>query len=349
MAGIIIPIKKAEKWKCFLCEKYSRQSHGNLVPRTDWSLEVVRFYQDDKVSMCKDIQYLANGGSRKIRVLSLFDGIGTGKVALDELGLDVEVYYASEVSSDAKLVANFNHSLVQLGDIWSLDSKKLQELCPIDLVLAAPPCNDLSIVNPARKGFNGTGALVWKFVTLLKDIQMICQPTNHVFWLMENTGSMLTQYKDIINQELKMKPVRWDAKDFSGQRRARYFWGNIPGMFTPAEFCKHLEKDKRDLDFALTGHYNRKARITHTRTVTTSTNSLTITNGVNDPLVSMDGEPSHIWLSELERLFGFPEHYTDVGCLNLERRQKLIGRAWSVPVIKHLLSPLKHYFKVKDT
>lgn len=51
------------------------------------------------------------------------------------------------------------------------------------------------------------------------------------------------------------------------------------------------------------------------------------------------------------RLFGFPDHYTDVANLGRCGRQRLLGKAWSVPVIRHLLSPLKDYFKsstVKD-
>ncbi|XP_053376999.1 DNA (cytosine-5)-methyltransferase 3B-like [Mercenaria mercenaria] len=289
---------------------------------------------------------MKRSGHRKMRVLSLFDGIGTGKVVLDELGLDVDVYYASEINPDAMLVANFHHHPVQLGDVWQLSKRKLEELCPIDLVLAGPPCYDLSIANISGKGFNGTGILVWRFISVLKSIETICKGTNHVFWLMENTGSMLNKY---ISQEFGMEPVVWDTKYFSGQRRTRNFWGNIPGMYNTAKFHKQLEKERKNLDSALISNCNRNALVSHTPGITLCSNSLTVTSGVKNTLVSMNREPDHIWVQELERLFGLPAHYTDVGQLTHEGRRRLIGKAWSVPVIKHLLAPLKNYFKVKDT
>ncbi|XP_053401111.1 DNA (cytosine-5)-methyltransferase 3B-like [Mercenaria mercenaria] len=159
---------------------------------------------------------------------------------------------------------------------------------------------------------------------------------------------MLTEYKEVICKMLGMEPAVWDAKHFTGQKRARNFWGNIPGMYSTAQYCRHLDRDKKDLDSALISNCNRKARVSHSRTITTSRNSLTVTNGFNDALVCMNGEEDHIWVQEVERLFGFPTHYTDVGYLTHERRRKLLGKSWSVPVIKHLLSPLKQYFKVKD-
>ena len=54
---------------------------------------------------------------------------------------------------------------------------------------------------------------------------------------------------------------------------------------------------------------------------------------------------SQIMCCGIFRLFGFPDHYTDVANLGRCGRQRLLGKAWSIPVIRHLLSPLKDYFK----
>ncbi|WAR04392.1 DNM3A-like protein [Mya arenaria] len=188
---------------------------------------------------CKDLDYLTSGARRKLRVLSLFDGIGTGRLALDLLGLDVELYVASEINPDAMAVSSYHHNVTQLGDVWGINKDKLRELCPIDLVLGGPPCNDLSIVNPLRKGFNGSGILVVRFVSLLRDVEALCKGSNHVFWLMENTAHMPNQYKEMVCHIIGMEPAIWDAKHFTGQRRARCFWGNLPGMYRLFGFPTH--------------------------------------------------------------------------------------------------------------
>jgi site-specific DNA-cytosine methylase len=59
----------------------------------------------------------------------------------------------------------------------------------------------------------------------------------------------------------------------------------------------------------------------------------------------MDGSKDTLWMTELERVFGFPTHYTDIGNLAISKRQQLLGRAWSVPVAKWIFEPLKAYFK----
>ncbi|XP_052805320.1 DNA (cytosine-5)-methyltransferase 3B-like [Mya arenaria] len=347
--AVFTEVQQTTPWPCFLCTVFSPDSHGDLEPRPDRDAEIIQFFQPGSMPVCKDLDYLTSGARRKLRVLSLFDGIGTGRLALDLLGLDVELYVASEINPDAMAVSSYHHNVTQLGDVWGINKDKLRELCPIDLVLGGPPCNDLSIVNPLRKGFNGSGILVVRFVSLLRDVEALCKGSNHVFWLMENTAHMPNQYKEMVCHIIGMEPAIWDAKHFTGQRRARCFWGNLPGMYSGAELCKQLEKERTELGDALISNFNRTANVSHTRTVTTGSNSLTITNGLDDHVVSMDGVGDEIWVQELERLFGFPTHYTDVGQLTHTRRRQLIGKAWSVPVIKHLLSPLRSYFKVKDS
>jgi len=58
--------------------------------------------------------------------------------------------------------------------------------------------------------------------------------------------------------------------------------------------------------------------------------------------------PDKLWITEIERIFGFPDHYTDVADLSSTHRLKIIGRSWSVPVIKHLFAPLKDFYLSTD-
>ena len=91
---------------------------------------------------------------RPMRVLSLFDGIGTAKHVLDLLGIDIEAYYSSEIDQNAINVTkmHFGDEIIHLGDIRTINHKELEAIMPIDLVIGGSPCNDFSGANPARRG-----------------------------------------------------------------------------------------------------------------------------------------------------------------------------------------------------
>ncbi len=98
-----------------------------------------------------------------MRVLSCFDGISAGQLALTQLGITPEVYFASEIEKASIRVTqhNFPHT-VQLGDIRGVGKAILPE---IDIILAGSPCQDLSLVNANRQGLNGSrSGLFWEFL-----------------------------------------------------------------------------------------------------------------------------------------------------------------------------------------
>nr|ALA15698.1 DNA cytosine-5--methyltransferase 3 [Nilaparvata lugens] len=284
--------------------------------------------------------------NRGIRVLSLFDGISSGFVALQKLGIPVEAYYYSEIDELGLRVAkkHFGDVSHSLGDIRSLTSMKLQCITPIDLVMGGSPCNELSRVNPYRLGLNdprGSGALFYHFVRVLKELREVNHGTE-IFWLFENVRNMNDSYLKEINKYLGKEPVLIDSRMFTAMKRERYFWSNIPGM-------ELLQKNPQDshpfqLQEFLEKHQNRKAKFSMLNTVTTQPNSLII-NGSSPVL--MNGQPDRMWMTELEALFGFPRSYTDVG-LNDQQRQALLGRAWCVHVIEAILKPLVPLFQKNE-
>lgn len=91
---------------------------------------------------------------RRIRVLSLFDGIGTGLVALKHCNLIIDSYFACEIDPKAIDVTTYNHGydIMQYGDVTQLTNEKLDAILPIHLLLGGSPCNELSLANPTRKG-----------------------------------------------------------------------------------------------------------------------------------------------------------------------------------------------------
>ncbi|GFU49688.1 hypothetical protein NPIL_446961 [Nephila pilipes] len=350
-------IREMNPWQCFFCSN-DDYDDSLLKTRKDWEERLLNCFQPIK-TLLQEFSLSDYKIKKPIRVLSLFDGIGTGRVVLDLLGIKVEKYYASEIDDNAINVSkfHFNDSITYIGNIRNLTDEKIQSISPIDLVIGGSPCNDLSLVNPERKGiydFSGTGYLFFDFFHVLKSVQRL-NNQKHVFFLFENVASMNQKTKRIISSFLMQEPALIDSKFVSPQARARYFWGNIPGMHTLYKYWTSEHDENLDVGFqketllshCLLENLGRKAVVEKIRTVTTQKNSLIQENCTVLP-VEMNGEPDSLWLTELEKVFGFPVHFTDIGNLSISKRQELIGRSWSVPVVKDILRSFKRFFKCED-
>ena len=154
-----------------------------------------------------------------MRVLSLFDGISCGRIALERAGIEIESYYASEVDKYAISVAQKNYpDTIQLGDINNIDFK--QFVGKIDLIIGGSPCQDLSVAKKNREGlFGKRSGLFWKFVEAVETIK----PR---FFLLENVASMSKENKDIISQTLGVEPILINSALVSAQQRKRLYWCN---------------------------------------------------------------------------------------------------------------------------
>nr|AVZ47058.1 dCas9-BFP-DNMT3B(E697A) [Cloning vector p509_pCCL-PGK-dCas9-DNMT3B(E697A)] len=315
-----------------------------LRRRKDWNVRLQAFFTSDtglEYEAPKLYPAIPAARRRPIRVLSLFDGIATGYLVLKELGIKVGKYVASEVCEESIAVGTVKHegNIKYVNDVRNITKKNIEEWGPFDLVIGGSPCNDLSNVNPARKGlYEGTGRLFFEFYHLLNYSRPKEGDDRPFFWMFANVVAMKVGDKRDISRFLECNPVMIDAIKVSAAHRARYFWGNLPGMNRPVIASKN---DKLELQDCL--EYNRIAKLKKVQTITTKSNS--IKQGKNQlfPVV-MNGKEDVLWCTELERIFGFPVHYTDVSNMGRGARQKLLGRSWSVPVIRHLFAPLKDYF-----
>ncbi|XP_064629302.1 DNA (cytosine-5)-methyltransferase 3B-like [Lineus longissimus] len=341
-------IHKTEPWLCFMCSEHKPETHGILVKKANWKQNVHGLFNHTIGSQPPTPEDLP---THRMRVLSLFDGIGTGKFVLDQLGFDVEFYFASEIDQDAINVTKMHHkdNVTHLGDVRTITVQKLNEIGPIDLLIGGSPCNELSLCNPARKGLgDGTGRLFFEYYRILNTLQK-SNRGRHLFWLFENVVSMPKEVKSSISRFFGCEPAKLNSKYFSAQQRARYFWGNLPGIYCPPQLDHFTEKGA-NLNNVLTPFCNRVARFEKIQTVTTKSNSFR--QGHKDSRgelpVMMDGKQDGLWIPEVERLFGFPSHYTDIGYLGPGKRQKLIGKSWSIGVIRHLFMPLRQFFALRD-
>ena len=176
-----------------------------------------------------------------MKVLSLFDGISCARVALQRVGIPVEVYYASEVDKYAIQIAQKNYpDTLRVGSVVDLQGYLITQ---IDLLIGGSPCQDLSIAKKNRKGLDGVlSGLFWEYVRLLKEVKP-------KYFVLENVASMPKEAKDTITKELGVEPIMINAALVSAQNRKRLFWTNIPNVKLPDDrgiFLKDILEPKVD-------------------------------------------------------------------------------------------------------
>lgn len=154
-----------------------------------------------------------------MKVLSLFDGISCGRVALERAGIPINTYYASEIDKYATAISEKNYpDIIRLGDVRDIDFS--QFIGKIDLIMGGSPCQDLSIAKKNRQGLSGErSGLFWKFVEAVETIKP-------KYFLLENVASMSKENRDIITQTLGVEPVLINSALVSAQQRKRLYWCN---------------------------------------------------------------------------------------------------------------------------
>jgi DNA (cytosine-5)-methyltransferase 3A len=167
-----------------------------------------------------------------MNVVSLFNGMNTGRQALENVGIEVNKYYSSEIKTYAiELTQHHFPDTIQVGDVtkwreWDIDWQS------IDLILSGSPCQDLSAAGK-RAGINGSrSSLFFVFVEILEHIKSL---NPKVLFLQENVGSAAKLDVGIMSRALGVYPVRINSSLVTAQLRDRYYWSNIrtrqDGMF----------------------------------------------------------------------------------------------------------------------
>lgn len=181
-------------------------------------------------------------------VLSLFNGLSCGRLALDSIGIPIDNYFTSEIKESALRVTDHNYPQDiknKLGDITKI---KGFDLPTIDLLIGGSPCQDMSGANRERKGLQGRkSGLFWEYVRLLEE-------TKPKYFLLENVR-MQKQHQDVISSVLGCEPVIINSSLVAPQLRHRLYWTNIPFYGLPIAICANLN------DYLQSGYSDRtKAR-----------------------------------------------------------------------------------------
>lgn len=162
---------------------------------------------------------------KKLNVLSLFDGMSCGRIALERAGIEIENYYAAEVDKYAIKVSGENYpSIKQVGDVTKL---KAEDFPKIDLIIGGSPCQGFSFAGKQLNFNDPRSALFFEFVRLLKELKP-------KYFLLENV-KMKKDYQKIISDLLEVEPIEINSSLLSAQNRRRLYWTNIPGLKQPKD------------------------------------------------------------------------------------------------------------------
>jgi len=160
-----------------------------------------------------------------MNILSLFDGMSCGRLALDRLGIKIDKYYASEIDKYAIEVSSANYpDTIQIGDICDV---KGEDYPDIDLILGGSPCQGFSFAGHQLAFDDPRSALFFEFVRVLKEV-------NPKYFLLENV-KMKKEFLDIISDQVGVEPILINSSLLSAQNRQRYYWTNIPGVEQPED------------------------------------------------------------------------------------------------------------------
>ena len=171
-----------------------------------------------------------------INVLSLFDGISCGMVALQKAGIKVNNYFASEIDKHAIVVSKSNHpSIIHVGDVSKVFYKDgiltcetgSYEVGKIDLLIGGSPCQGFSLAGKQLAFDDPRSTLYFQYERLLKE-------TNAKYFLLENV-KMKQNFKDIISERLGVEPIAINSNLVSAQNRYRLYWTNIPNVEQPLD------------------------------------------------------------------------------------------------------------------
>ena len=180
-----------------------------------------------------------------MKVLSLFDGMSCGQIALSKLGVKVDKYYASEIDKYAIQITQKNFpDTVQLGDICEIDAKDFKD---VDLILAGSPCQGFSFAGKQLAFDDPRSSLFFEFVRLLKEIrpkyfllENVRMKKEFLEVITEQVSACYTaddvapEYKDIFGS-VKLEPHFINSSLLSAQSRQRYYWTNIPNIQQPED------------------------------------------------------------------------------------------------------------------
>lgn len=307
-----------------------------------------------------------------MRVLSLFDGICCGHLALERAGIKIDSYDAYEIEKNAIKATETNFpDVIQHGDVTIEDFTKYKG--KIDLLMGGSPCTNLSMAGNGQGLKGSQSKLFYEYARAIKEVQP-------KYFLLENV-IMKKEWEDIITNILGVEPIEINSSLVSAQNRRRLYWTNIPNVILPEDKNIALEDILEDIEFpnpaAIRGRRLNKATIVGRRldknghrkdtdktipitqclevraTNTDKSNCLTTVDKDNvltplpigrHPDAFKDNLPFRYYTTkEMCRLQTVPDDFLNM--IPDSAARKALGNGWTVDVIAHIFSFLPDEYK----
>lgn len=313
-----------------------------------------------------------------MNVLSLFDGISTGRYCLDKAGIKVDNYYACEIENSAIKISAKNYpDIIRLGDVTKVS---VRDLPKIDLLIGGSPCQGFSRAGKCLNFEDPRSKLFFEYVRLLEEIRAY---NPDVKFLLENVA-MKKEWEDVISSYLGVKPVKINSKYFSAQNRPREYWTNISILeyekkgvdlidiledYTPDNMVEYngilFDKGTSDAGRKLVNVVDGEVRISQAvtkgyivaengdgvslefptsksrrgRVIKKRSSTLTT---AGKPQVFINGMVRLFTITERERLQTLPDGYTECEGVSEDSRGKALGNGWTAEVITHIFKGLTY-------
>jgi len=270
-------------------------------------------------------------------VLSLFDGMSCGQIALNRAGISYGKYYASEIDKHAIKVTQHNYpDTIQLGSVTEIKGTDLPQ---IDLLIGGSPCQSISNLGDGT-GLSGKSGLFYHYLRLKGEI------SPH-YWLLENVKGSKKAINEI-SRLLGVFPVPLNSADFSAQQRNRLYWSNLPIteplLKSTDRLVDILDDEIKSTHILSSGRLNwilsekgkqcvakRYANIDPEKAACLTARS---DASWNCNYVTRKGKLTKLSCEEYEKLQTVPEGYTSI--VKTPERYKMLGNGWTVDVIAHI-------------
>lgn len=286
--------------------------------------------------------------SEGITVLSLFDGISCGRIALERAGIKVKEYYASEIDQFAMQVSKKNYpTIIQLGDVttwrkWDIDWAN------IDLLIGGSPCQGFSFAGKQLNFNDDRSKLFFEYVDILNHIKSM---NPNIKFLLENVR-MKKEYQDVISSYLGTTPIKINSALVSAANRNRLYWANFKFDIPADRNITFDDINDHSQDWLSNDYINKVSKwkaqqdpIKNATYIGTNSKLPCLTaRGYNQShsgmiLISDGTRYRYLSNTEAELAMTLPMGYT-YGISDRERA-RCIGNGWTVDVIAHIFNNIE--------
>lgn len=276
---------------------------------------------------------------KKIKVLSLFNGISCGRIAFERANIPVEKYVSYEINEKANDVSKYHYPNDKYnGDVFEADFTQYKGF---DILIGGSPCSHWSIARTNQGDretkFEGIG------YQLFMQYKRALVESKSKYFLYENNKSMSNAIKEGITRELGVDPIMINSALVSGQNRERYYWTNIPNVQIPTDkkisITNVVPKAVKGAALRNQVTKNGLKSFLNVRKDNKSNCIVAFFNKKNCGYVDKNGEFNYFTINELEKLQTLPSGY--LSCTSDSNARAFIANGWTVDVIAHILRNLK--------